>query len=125
MLGPLTHTAFTAFGEPTTWAEVAGFVTGVVNVWLVVRQHILNWPIGILNVVLLGLVFLDGKLYADAGLQVVYVVLQAYGWWQWVFGGEDRTTLKVGRTSAAEWRWLTAAGVLATAALTWMLSAWT
>jgi len=49
MIDWLTSTAFTAFGAPTTWAEVLGFATGLVNVALLVRQHILNWPLGILN----------------------------------------------------------------------------
>lgn len=125
LLEPLLSPAFTAFGQPTTWAEVAGFLTGVVTVWLVVRQHILNWPIGILNVTVLGLVFLDGGLYADAGLQVVYVVLQVYGWWQWLYGGADRSVRTVTRTARAEWSGLLLAMAAGTAALTWMLSAWT
>ena len=66
-LGPLLDPAFHLGSVPTTWAELLGFATGAVNVWLVVRQNILNWPIGIANVILLGLVFLDGGLYADAG----------------------------------------------------------
>ena len=64
-----------------------GFATGLVNVWLLVRQHILNWPLGILNVLLLMLVFWSAGLYADAGLQIVYVVLGCYGWWAWIYGG--------------------------------------
>jgi nicotinamide mononucleotide transporter len=104
---------------------VLGFVTGAVNVWLVVRQHIANWPVGIANVVLLGLIFVDGGLYADAGLQGVYVVLQVWGWWQWLYGGRGRTELVTQRTSRAEWFWLAVAGVAATALLTWMLRAWT
>ena len=48
-----------------------------------VRQHIANWPVGIVNVLLLMVTFWTAGLYADAGLQVVYVLLGAYGWWQW------------------------------------------
>jgi nicotinamide mononucleotide transporter len=125
LLGPLLGTAFTLGGTPTTWAEVLGFVTGVINVWLVVRQNIWNWPIGIANVILLGLIFLDGGLYADSGLQAVYVVLQAYGWWQWLYGGQDRTELTTRRTSVPEWAALAAAGAITTALLTWGLSSWT
>ncbi|MEV3927373.1 nicotinamide riboside transporter PnuC [Actinomadura coerulea] len=124
-LGPLLDPAFHLGSVPTTWAELLGFATGAVNVWLVVRQNILNWPIGIANVILLGLVFLDGGLYADAGLQVVYVALQLYGWWVWLYGGDGRDRLPVRRTRGAEWAALIAAGAAATAFLTWALSAWT
>jgi nicotinamide mononucleotide transporter PnuC len=125
LLGPLLHPALHLGGTPTTWAEVLGFVTGAINVWLVVRLNIWNWPVGIANVILLGLVFLDGGLYADAGLQAVYVVLQVWGWWQWLYGGRDRTELATQRTSGAEWVGQAVAGAAATALLTWLLSAWT
>jgi nicotinamide mononucleotide transporter len=37
------------------------------------------------------------------GLQVVYLVLSIYGWYEWLYGGADRTQLTVSRTSAREW----------------------
>ncbi|WP_033338206.1 nicotinamide riboside transporter PnuC [Catenuloplanes japonicus] len=117
----LNSTAVTAFGAPTSWAEVLGFATGALCVWLVVRQHIANWPLGIANVLLLLLVFLDAKLYADAGLQVVYVVLNAYGWWHW-HTGRGQAPLPVRRTTRVEWIGQIVAGIAATAALTWWLT---
>lgn len=125
LLAPLLHPAFHLGGVPTTWAELLGFATGVVTVWFVVRQNIWNWPVGIANVALLGLVFLDGGLYADSALQIVYVVLQAYGWWAWLYGGADRTRLAVTRTSGPEWGALLAAGAAGAALLTWSLDTWT
>jgi nicotinamide mononucleotide transporter len=113
----LTSTALTAFGAPTTWAEVLGFGTGLVNVALLVRQHILNWPLGILNVLLLMVVFWSAGLYADASLQIVYVILGLYGWWAWLYGGERHRRLVVRRTTAREWLALAGAGVLLTAGL--------
>ena len=117
MIDWLNSTAVTAFGAGTTWAEVLGFATGLVNVWLVVRQHIANWPLGMVNVLLLMLVFWTAGLYADAGLQIVYVILGGYGWWSWRYGGVDRTRLTVRRTGSGEWLILAAAGVVLTVAL--------
>ena len=107
----LTSPAFTLFGAPTTWAELLGFVTGAVTVWLVVVRHIANWPLGIANVLLLMVVFWTYGLYADAALQIVYVVLGGYGWWQWLrrVPGTGRPPA-VRRTTVAEWRLLAAAG---------------
>ncbi len=113
----LTDAAFTIGGTPTSWAELLGFVTGALNVWLVARQRISNWPVGILNVALLMVVFWTSGLYADAGLQILYVVLGFYGWWSWLYGGRHRTRLEVSDTGAAEWVALAVAGVALTAAL--------
>jgi nicotinamide mononucleotide transporter len=117
MIDWLTGTALTAFGAPTTWAELLGFATGLVNVALLVRQHILNWPLGILNVLLLMVVFWSAGLYADAGLQIVYVLLGLYGWWAWLYGGARRGRLVVRRTTRTEWGAQAAAGVVLTAGL--------
>jgi nicotinamide mononucleotide transporter len=121
----LNSTAVTAFGVPMSWAELLGFGTGALCVLLVVRQHIANWPIGILNVLLLMVVFWSVGLYADAGLQIVYVVLGAYGWWHWARGGVDRSTLPVRRTTGTEWLGLAAAGVAGTGALWFFLAHYT
>jgi nicotinamide mononucleotide transporter len=116
MLDWLNATAITLIGEPASWAEVLGFLTGLVTVWLVVRQHIANWPIGIVNVLLLMVAFVTAGLYADAGLQVVYVVLGFYGWWQWHRRGSEPDTV-VRRTRPAEWLLVGVGGVVATAVL--------
>ncbi|MBO3743715.1 nicotinamide riboside transporter PnuC [Actinoplanes flavus] len=117
MIDWLNSPALVAFGVPTSWAEVLGFLTGLVNVGLLVRRHILNWPLGILNVLLLMVVFWSAGLYADATLQIVYVVLGCYGWWAWLHGGQDRTALEVRSTTRPEWIGLAVAGVLLTAGL--------
>jgi nicotinamide mononucleotide transporter len=121
MLDELKLTAFTLFGAPTTWAEVIGFASGVLVVWLVVIQHVWNWPVGILNNVMFFLLFTTSGLYADAGLQVFYLVLALYGWWAWLRGGQHHTRLAVSRTTPAQWRALLAAGLAGTALLTWIL----
>lgn len=125
MLDWLNSTAVTTFGAPTSWAELLGFATGAVTVLLVVRQHIANWPIGILNVLLLMVVFWTAELYADAGLQIVYVVLGFYGWWQWAQRGPQQTQSAVRSTSARQWLALAGAGVALTGALWYFLDTYT
>ena len=78
--------------------EIVAALFGVVSVFLSVRQNIWSWPTAIVNVGLYIFVFYQAKLYADTGLQVVYVVLNAYGWYHWLYGGKNRTELPVSRT---------------------------
>ena len=88
----------------TTWLEAVSFVTGAVCVWLTVRESVWNFPIGMANVAAFALVFVDARLYADAGLQIVFFVLGGIGWYLWLFGGTGRTTLRITRTPAARGR---------------------
>jgi nicotinamide mononucleotide transporter len=48
-------------------------------------------------------IFFHSGLFSDMGLQVVYLALSIYGWYQWLRGGENRTTLKVSRASRRVW----------------------
>jgi nicotinamide mononucleotide transporter len=121
MLGFLNDTAVRVLGEDASWAELLGFATGLACVWLVVRQHIANWPVGIINVILLMIAFWTAGLYGDAGLQIIYVVLGFYGWWQWLQGGPARE-IPVRRTTRTEWIWLSIGGLAATAVLWWLLA---
>ncbi|MFG2667114.1 nicotinamide riboside transporter PnuC [Streptomyces sp. NPDC048387] len=111
-------------GWETSWTEILGFVTGALCVWLVARQHLANWPVGIANNVFFIVLFAQAGLYADAGLQIVFIALAAYGWWSWTHGGGPGTAeaLPVRRTTRAEWLWLLAAGAVGTAALTLLLA---
>ena len=79
----LTKTVFDLLGEPVSWAELLGFVTGIACVALAVAQRIETFPIGIANNVFFIFLYVDARLYADAGLQVVYIVLGGMGWWVW------------------------------------------
>jgi nicotinamide mononucleotide transporter len=97
--------------------EIIAAVFGVVSVFLSVKQNIWSWPTAIVNVGLYIFVFFESKLYADTGLQVVYVVLNAYGWYHWLYGGKNRTELPVSRTSARLGLFLVGLGAAGTAIL--------
>jgi len=78
--------------------EGAAFLFGIVAVYLTVRENVWCWPTGLVNVGLSILVFGRAKLYADMGLQVVYVLLCLYGWYEWRHGGPGHGMLIVSRT---------------------------
>lgn len=101
--------------------EILGFVSGALCVWLVARQNVWNWPIGIANNIMFLILFWAAGIYADAGLQIVYMALALYGWWAWLRGGVDHGTLTVTRTTRDQWLVLGAVGVVGTAGLTVLL----
>lgn len=68
--------------------EIAAALLGVINVLLVVRRSVWNYPFGIAMVTLYFFVFWEAKLYSDALLQIFFFLIQLYGWWAWA--GADR-----------------------------------
>jgi nicotinamide mononucleotide transporter len=86
---PLFAAAFTLLGSPVTWLEVVAFG---LSVWMVVcnmRVDPLAWPLAIVASLLYGLLFVHSKLYGEGGLQVFFILIAAWGWWQWKFGTQD------------------------------------
>ena len=106
-----------ALGRAST-LEAVSFVTGAVAVWLVVKENIWNFPIGIINTAGYSVVFFEARLYGDASLNVVYCVLGVIGWYLWLRGGERRTELHVSRAASAELV-LVAASVALSTLLLW------
>lgn len=103
--------------------EVLGFVLSVIAVWLTARQHIWCWPIGIASVVVYAIVFVDVKLYSDAALQIIYIFLQAYGWFVWVTTGPSPGMQRPpGRISLTTAGILLAAGAAGTGAAGYMMA---
>ena len=66
--------------NPIEWVA-AGL--GLINVALVVRRSLWNYPFGIVMVALYFFIFAEARLYSDALLQIFFLVIQLYGWWNW------------------------------------------
>jgi nicotinamide mononucleotide transporter len=98
VLAPLNVALFTLGNDHVSVAELLGFVTGAASVWLTVLARIGNFPVGITNSAFFLVLFLSARLFADSGLQVVYIVLGFAGWWQWLHGGPERSRLTVARS---------------------------
>jgi nicotinamide mononucleotide transporter len=101
--------------------EIWGFVTGVLCVGLQVKQNIWNWPIGIANNILYVVVFWQSGLFADCGLQVLYIIISTYGFWSWRRGGEEHTGLKVSRVTRVHATLIAASTALSVFAIAWLL----
>jgi len=110
---PLLLPAFHLWGSPVSWAELAGSVLGLAMVGCNLRVHPAGWPLAVLSSMLYALVFAHGGLYGEAGLQGFFVVIAAWGWWQWLHGtAHDGAALQVGTLSTGQ-RMAAAAATLA------------
>jgi nicotinamide mononucleotide transporter len=90
----MLESAFTLFGAPVTWLEIAAFVCSLTCVTLNIKEVHWAWPFTIVASALYAWFFWVNKLYGDGALQIVFIASAFYGWWQWVFGkrGEGNST---------------------------------
>lgn len=72
------------------YIEIFGAITGVLYVFLEIRQTIWLWPVGIITSAVYIWVFFTGKLYADMSLQVYYLFISILGWYWWANGSGRR-----------------------------------
>jgi nicotinamide mononucleotide transporter len=105
--------------------EIFAALVGAVSVYLSVRENVWSWPTAIVNVLLYVVVFFRERLYADMGLQVVYAIISAYGWYHWLHGGAARGALRVSRTPLRQWLVLPALVVAGAAGLSTILARFT
>ena len=68
------------------YIEIFGAVTGIIYVFLEIRQNIWLWPVGIITSAVYIWVFFTSKIYADMSLQVYYLVISCLGWYWWARG---------------------------------------
>jgi nicotinamide mononucleotide transporter len=97
--------------------ELIGFFTTILCVWLSAREIVWGFPVAIVASGFYGVVFYQAKLYSDAGLQVVYIILSFYAWYQWLYGGKNRTELPVSRVPGRLIPVLSGIGMLAAGTL--------
>ena len=81
--------------------EIIAVIVNVLGVWLTARRIRWCWPVNVVAVLLYAWIFFSVKLYSDMLLQLVFVVLQFYGWWQWSQGGSDHGKVRVERLPPA------------------------
>ncbi|WP_328187750.1 nicotinamide riboside transporter PnuC [Marinobacter sp. OP 3.4] len=99
----------------TSPIEIAAVTCGLINVILIVRRSIWNYPFGFVMVLLYARIFYDYQLYSDALLQIYFFGIQFYGLYCWLRGRGDDGRVEVQSIDAQRLRsWLvvTAAGWL-------------
>ena len=84
----MTETALTLLGYDISWLELIGTLSGLASVALAVRDSVLTWPVGLVNVVAFAFLFYRFELFSDVLLQGYFFVMSLYGWYHWSGGGQ-------------------------------------
>jgi nicotinamide mononucleotide transporter len=98
----------------SNWLQLLGAVLGLIQIWLLVRRSVWNFPVAMVMVSLIGVTLFEAKLYAEAALQAFFFVVNAAGWFQWRGASEG--------TGGVPVRWMNRSSRMAWAAITALLS---
>jgi len=63
--------------------EIIATITSLGYLILLIRQQIWCWPLAIISGLLSIYLFFESKLYSESILYGYYVLISAYGWWNW------------------------------------------
>ncbi|MFW5753849.1 MAG: nicotinamide riboside transporter PnuC [Marinilabiliaceae bacterium] len=96
------------------WMEIIGTFFALIYLYFSVRENIWLWVAGFVSSFLYLIVFYQGQLYADMGLQVYYLVISVYGWmvWQWGRKVSGRPKMPISKLKASTGIKLLAIGTL-------------
>lgn len=108
--------------SPIEWIA-AGL--GLINVWLVMRRSVWNYPFGLVMVTLYGFVFYEARLYSDTILQVYFFLVQIFGWWYWLKGRGDDGLVRPETLTAPGWIASVVAVTAGTALAGWFFASYT
>ena len=112
-------------GFTTTPLELLSFVLASITVLLNIRQVHWAWLFAILSSATYGLVFFDARLYGDTALQVVFIVVSVWGWYQWLYGGARHEGLTVSHLSPKGMVWSLAGWLAGFVLIALFLRTWT
>lgn len=71
--------------------QIAGVLLGLLYLWLEYRADIRLWVVGLVMPLVHGALYFESGLYADASMQIYYVLAGLYGWAVWSKGRRRST----------------------------------
>jgi nicotinamide mononucleotide transporter len=81
-----------------SYLELIAVILSIAGVWLTAKEKIINWPIAIIACAIYVYIFYKDNLFGDASLQVFYVGISFYGWYEWLHGGKNNEELLISKT---------------------------
>ncbi len=84
------------------YLELFAALLGIISVWYARKENILVFPFGIINVAIYVYICFAARLYANAGINVVYLISNIYGWYMWSRVDEDDQKLQIKRNTFKE-----------------------
>lgn len=87
------------------WIEMFAALLGIISVWYARKENILVFPFGIANVLIYIYICFTARLYANAGINAVYLISNIYGWYMWARMDENNESLQITRNTSKQNVW--------------------
>ena len=82
--------------------ELAAVIFAVAYLVLAVRENSLCWYAAGMSTLIFLFIFWDVKLYMESGLQIYYLAMAFYGWYQWRGANRETANLRVSKWRAKQ-----------------------
>lgn len=105
--------------------ELAAVILGVAYLLLAMRENLWCWYAAFASTSIFLFIFWNVNLYMESALQVYYLAMAVYGWWQWQHGSADSGALVITRWGANQHLRAGVAIFLATCVSGFLLSEYT
>ena len=80
------------------WLELIAVILGILSVWYARKEKILVFSFGIANVSIYIYICFIAKLFANAGINIVYLISNIFGWYMWS-GKSDNQRLEISKNT--------------------------
>jgi nicotinamide mononucleotide transporter len=74
--------------------ELTAVVFAVLYLVLAIKENVWCWFFGFLSTLIYLFIFWDVSLYSESLLQIFYLAMSVYGWWQWTHFDSSQSELK-------------------------------
>jgi nicotinamide mononucleotide transporter len=88
-------------GNPLLWEGIA-VLLALAYLLLATRENILCWYCALASTAIYSVLFLDVSLLMESALNVYYMVMAVYGWYQWNSGGEQHQGVSIRRLALSQ-----------------------
>jgi len=103
-------------------AEASAVVLAIAYLVLAIREHVSCWAAAFASSLIYLFVFYSARLYTESLLQIFYAAMAIYGYYQWKYGGEHRSRLRIGVWTLRRHAAALGSIAAATASIGWLMS---
>ena len=79
--------------------ETVAVILAIAYLLFAIKENSLCWYCAFFSTAIYVWIFGDVSLYMESALNIYYMAMAVYGWYQWQRGGQDKTGLQISRWS--------------------------